>query len=291
MMGYGDGVPNIDMGRLTKLGFTQQDVECMQYMLNMTGRCTAADLQRNGVEYERSLKIKYLYDICCNKVNIETKDDLAKHFRKMFGAHRRIGITDLAISRVTKVPRWALIGGINDPVYKSLNSNQLPVDKRLYTVEKVTSRIIVSTLNPLVIPYGHPKKIDGVIEVLGRDRKTNKIILALDRKHCKLCNRYIIVASLRAPETHHGMVQIICVEGTKLYVYAKTLGIKENVSYSGGTARVYDYGIFASEITPRVKSIAEGIYQKMHGVYAETVPANEDFQLISKEQPEIEIQE
>lgn len=282
---------NVDENKLRELGFSQDDIGVMQYVSRFRGKVSVADLQANGIEYERACKIKYMYDIAIGRVNIESEDDLAKHFRKMFGNHRRIGITDLAVSKVNKVPRWALIGGIKDEVYSCLNSKNLPPEKRLYTVEKVGSRVTVSTDNRIVIPYEYPMKIDGVIEILGKEKQTGRIVMAIDRNYCRLCNRYIIVASLRAPETHHGMVQIICVEGTKLYVYAKTLGIKESVSYSGGTARVYDYGIKANEIIPRVRAVAEAIYQSLCGVYAKYIPANEDFQLLAPIQKDIEIQD
>lgn len=281
---------NIDINKLKELGFNQQDIQTMQYVVRCRGRVTVADLQNNGIEYERACRIKYMFDIVSGRVNIESEDDLARHFRKLFGKHRRIGITDLAISKVTKVPRWALVGGIRDEVYQCLNSENLPPEKRLYLVEKVGQKITVSTKNNLVIPYKYPMKINGVLEVLGKQKETGKVFIAFDRNHCRLCNRYIIVASLRAPEVHHGMIEIICVEGTRLYVYAKTLGVKENVSYSGGTARVYDYGIKANEIQSRVRAVAEGIYQKLLGVYAKQVPANQDFKLLSpvEKAPEID---
>lgn len=282
---------NINIQKLRELGFDPNDIQLLQYITQMGGRVSVADMQARGIEYERAQNVKYMYDIVSGRVNIQSTDDLARHFRKMFGKHKRISISDLAVSKVSKVPRWALVGGIKDDVYSCLNSCNLPQENRLYDVEKVTSRITVSTKNRLVIPYGYTKKIDGVLEVLGREKTSGKIFLSFDRKYCRLCNRYIIVASLRVPETHLGMVEIICVEGTKLYVYAKTLGIKEAVSYSGGTARVYDFGIKANEINARVNRVAKAVYQKLTGVYARYIPANTDFKLLSPIEKAPEIKE
>ena len=282
---------DLDITRLASLGFNQQEINVMQYVAQCRGRVSTQELVNSGIDYETAQRIKYMYDIASGKISIETEEDLAKHFRKVFGRHRRIGIQDLAVSNVNKVPRWALLGGIKDKVYKCLNSADLPVSNRLYTVEKVAQRVTVGTSNQLAIPYGYPMKIDGVLEILGREKGTGRIILAVDRKYCRLCNRYIIVASLRAPETHHGMIKIICIEGTTIYVYAKTLGIKESVSYAGGTSRVYDYGIKQNEISTRLKEVAERIYASLCGVYATSVPGNEQFQLIAQMDKELVIDE
>jgi hypothetical protein len=59
------------------------------------------------------------------------------------------------------------------------------------------------------------------------------------------------------------------------------MGIKENVKYSGGNQRVYDYGIFPSDIRPKLDRIAKGLYQQLHGVSVEYEEPNERFQVIS----------
>lgn len=293
---YGGQMPgaqqiNIDYNKIKQLRFSDDDIQLMQHMLQCRGRVTTADMQQMGIDYERAQRVKYMFDIASGKISINTKDDLAKHYRRMFGKHRRIGITDLAVSKVTKVPRWAVVAGIKDEVYSCLNSNTIKTSGKLYDVEKVTSRVFVSTKNKLVIPYKYPMKIDNVLEVLGKDSKTGKIYIAFNKKYCRVCNRYIIVAALRPPELHYGMIEMICLEGTKLYIYAKNLGTSDNVTYNGGTARVYDYGIRANEIQGRVKAVAESVYKRLGGVYVEYIPANDTFRLLDPVAKEPEIVE
>ena len=282
---------NMDTNKLRELGFNQDDIQLMQYVSSMRGNVTTADLIKNGIEPERAKRVKYMFDIASGRVSIESEDDLSKHFRKLFGQHKRIGIQDLAISKVNKVPRWAVVAGIKDEVYQCLNSANMTPDKKLYTVEKVGARVTCKTKVRPVIPYKYPKKIDGVLEILGIEKNTGLTVIAFDKKHCRLCNRYVIVASLRIPETHLGMVKIVCVEGTKLYVYAKNIGTRENVSYSGGNARVYDYGIRPNEILPRVKAVAENVYKAMCGVYATCIQPNEAFNLLATVEKDVEIEE
>lgn len=268
--------------RLMKLGFSQDEINVIQNMVLYNQKITLAELQRMGFQYEVAQKLKYLNDIATGVIVIDTKEDLIKHLRKMFGKHRKIGIQDLALSKIHEVPRYAVIAGIQDEVYKVLNSNLYKGEEMLYKVDKVTSRITIETDKPIVLKYGYPKKIEGVLEVLGKTDK-GQTVIALDKRHCKLCNRYIIVASLKRPEFHLGMYEIVCLEGTKVYVYAQNMGTKAQVSYNGGTSRVYDYGYNRLEIPSKLTKIASEIYQSVCGFYAEKYEPNSDFLLIDKE--------
>lgn len=272
--------------RLMQLGFSQQEIQVIQNMILYNQRVTMAELQKMGFQYEVAQKLKYLNDIATGVINIETKDDLVKHLKKMFGKHRRIGIQDLALSKISEVPRYAVIAGIKDEVYKVLNSNQYKGNDMLYKVTKLTSRITIETDKPIVIKYGYPKKIDNVLEILGKTDK-GKTIVSLDKNYCRLCNRYIIVASLKRPEFHLGMFEIVCIEGTKVYVYAHNMGTKSQVSYNGGTSRVYDYGYNKLEIPSKLTRVASEIYKGVCGFYAEKYEANSDFTVITKEEKEV----
>lgn len=277
--------------RLMKLGFSQQEIQVIQNMLLYNQRVTMAELQKMGFQYEVAQKLKYLSDVATGVIIIETKEDLVKHLRKMFGKHKRIGIQDLALSKINEVPRYAVIAGIKDEVYKVLNSNRYKGNDMLYKVTKLTSRVTIETDKPIVIKYGYPKKIEGILEIVRKTDK-GKTIVSLDKNYCRLCNRYIIVASLKRPEFHLGMFEIICIEGTKVYVYAQNMGTKAQVSYNGGTSRVYDYGYNKLEIPSKLTKVASEIYQNVCGFYDEKYEANSDFEIITKEEKEdYEIQE
>lgn len=282
---------------LYELGFSKGELDTLQHIVNSGQNVTMQKLQQFGLQYEYAQRIKYLNDIAIGKVIIDTKHDLVKHFKKMFGRHSKIGIDSLYINDedgkkkvIDRVPRWALIGGIKDEVYSVLNSKQYQPTDRLYrVVECNANRIVIETDKKLLIKYGYPKKIKGVLEILGRDSKTNKVLISLDRKHCKMCNRYIIVASLKRPETHHGMVEVLCMDGTLVYVYAKNLGIGVSVGHQGGASRVLDFGCMPGDIQPKLVKVAGEIYKNVRGVKHYMHAANSEFTLTYTEVKENEI--
>jgi len=91
------------------------------------------------------------------------------------------------------------------------------------------------------------------------------------------------VASLRRPEFHHGMIEMVCIEGTKVYVYAQTLGTRDVVGHNMGTQRVYDYGFQKSEIQPKLIKVGSEVYNQLCGVYTVMHPANQDFRPLTLE--------
>lgn len=283
---------NIDPVRLKSLGFSEMEVQNLQYVIMNIGKITPSALTQFGYSYEQASRLKYMYDICVGKVIIETPDELSKHLRKMFGSKGRIGIQNLEVSKIKEVPRFAVVGGIKDEPFDIWNSNRYPVNQRLYKVIDVSgTRITIRTGRIPKIKYGGAKSIDGVLEIKGVIKGKNDLKLvdvAINKEYCKLCNRFIIVASLRRPEFHHGMVEIICYEGTRVYVYAQTLGIKELVKYNMGTQRIYDYGIFPQEIKPKLVASAKSMYELLRGAYKSFEPGNQDYTIIPVEKPQDE---
>ncbi len=274
---------SIDVNNLITLGFNMEEIQTLQYIVMNGGKVTPSALTSYGLDYESAKKIKYMYDIATGKINIESTDDFSKHLRKLFGTHRRIGIQNLALSKLQSVPRKAVIGGIRDETFSIYNSNKYPVNERMYDVVNVTGgRIWVETSRKPVLKFKQAKKLENVIEIIEL-KQDGKVVVAVDKQYCKLCNRFIIVGSLRRPEFHNGMVEIICIEGTKVYVYANNMGVRESVSYNGGTQRVYDYGFLPNEIQPKLLKVASELYPVISGVYASTNPANSDYHILTPE--------
>lgn len=278
---------DIDSNYLMRIGFTGDEIQMLQCILNMGGgKIKSAAFMQAGIDHETEKKIRYMYNICSGRVVLETKQDMTKHLRKMFGQHRRISIQDLMLSQVSSVPRKAVISGIKDPTFKIYNSKMCPVGKRMYSVYDVSgSRVFMVTDRKPVLKYGQSKKVPDVIEILELSKDHKKVKIAVHKEYCRLCNRYIIVGSLRAPEMHHGMFEILCKEGTTVYVYAVTMANKrgEKPGYSGGTQRVYDYGFEPSEIDRKLMATANKLYKHLGGVMAEKVEATCDFVRIDHE--------
>lgn len=218
---------------MISLGFTKEEIDILEFSVVNQGKVTVNSLVNMGLDYENAKRIKYMWDIIKGTVPLENTEDLVKHLRKMWGNKRRLSISDLLLSKVSKVPRKAVVAGIKDEKFKILNSNNYDVEDRLYDVVSISgSRITIKTDRKPVLKYGESLNIEGVLEVKEILQDKN-IIVAIDKKYAKVCNRFIIVGSLRRPEFHHGLVEIICIEGTRVYIFAQTMGTKEYVKYSG----------------------------------------------------------
>lgn len=282
-MAYQNNMINIDANKLASIGFTQQEIQQLCYVYSNGGKFTTNALQSYGYNYEQAKKLSYMYNICAGKINIDSKEELIKHLRRMFGSNYRIGIQDLAVSRVNSVPRVAIVSNIIDEPYSIWNSNRYRGKEALYKVVDVSGqKITIETPRKPILKYGSAKEIKGVLEIKGVKQNGNAVI-TFDKKYCKLCNRFIIVASLRNPEFHLGKYEIICFEGTKVYIYASNMGVKDNVKYSMGTQRVYDYGIFPQEIKAKLDNVTKVMYKHLNGVKAELYGANTDYKVIEPE--------
>lgn len=286
-IGYQNGI-NINTNQLMKLGFNQQEIQQLMYVYNNNGKFTLNALQSYGYNYEQAKKLMYMYNICAGKIQIESKEELIKHLKKMFGSSHRIGIQDLAVSKVNNVPRFAVVSNIIDEPYTIWNSKNYKGTNALYKVVDVSGqKITIETPKKPILKYGSAKEIKGVLEIKGVKDNGNAIV-TFDKNYCKLCNRFIIVASLRNPEFHLGKYEIICFEGTKVYIYATSIGTRDKPNYSMGTQRVYGYGIFPQEIKGKLVNVTKAMYKYLNGVNAELFGANIEYKVIPQDKVEDE---
>lgn len=275
--GYVDMQFEFDPIRLISLGFSQDEVNCLGSLVNMGYKINNTNLQMMGLDYEHQQRIKYMYNICCGKVSIDTKEELIRHLKKMNNHAYKIGIGNLPISKIVQIPRVAVVAGIKEEPYTIWNSNQYKGKEMLYIVQNVSGqKITVETSRKPVLKHGAAMSIPGVLEIKGV-KANNKAVIEFNKAHCRLCNRFIVVATLRRPEFHHGMYEIICYEGTRVYVYARTMGVKDGVKYNGSTERVYAFGFFEHEIKGKVEAVAKYLYNGLRGVKAEYESGNQDY--------------
>lgn len=271
----------LDESMLLRLKFTQNEINTLKQVITCCGKVTTGKMVQMGMNQNLAKKIKYMYDIATGSVMIDSPDDLSKHLRKMFGAHQRIGIQHLAVSKIQRVPRKCLIGNVPAGTFEMFNSKHYGVNG-MYDVKNVTStNIEIVTQRKPVLKRGASKKLDGVLEITGINQE-GYINVLVNKNYARLCNRFIIVASLRRPEYYHAMVEIICIEGTKIYVFAITMRDSETPNYKNGTQRVYDYGFFNQEIKRKLMNTATIIYKNLCGVYATTEEGNMEFSTLKK---------
>lgn len=307
---------------LIGLGFTQQEINGYEYIHINGGKFTPLVLQSYGYDFNSAKRLAYMHKVLQGGVQINSEYDMINHVKKMTGASRqdakqavysenlqngyaeqnyskeeyikhlketagrsyKIGIQDLAVSNVTDVPRVAVISGINQSPYDIWNSSNYKGKNALYKVIDVTGgRITVETNKKPKLAYGASKNIPGVLEIKGV-KQNGMAVVSFDKSVCRLCNRYVIVASLKRPEFHLGLYEIICFEGTRVYVYATNMGVKDKVRYKGGTQRVYSYGIFPQDIPGKLKTVAKNMYEHLRGRKAEFVEANSSYRVVSIEE-------
>ena len=306
---------------LMGLGFTQAEISAYEYIYMNGGKFTSAALQSYGYDFNSAKRLAYMNKALQGGVQINSETDMINHVKKMTGASRqdakqavysenlqngyaeqnyskeqyirhlketagkvhKIGIQDLAVSNVTDVPRVAVVNGITQNPYTIWNSSNYQGKNALYKVVDVTGgKITVETNKKPKLEYGAPKVLPGVLEIKGV-RQNGMAVVAFDKSVCRLCNRYIIVASLKRPEFHLGMYEIICFEGTRVYVYATNMGVKDQVRYKGGTQRVYAYGIFPQDMKGKLTSIAKNMYGHLDGRKVEYIEANSSYSVIPTE--------
>lgn len=306
---------------LIGLGFTQAEINDYEYIYMNAGKFTPAALQSYGYDFNLAKRLAYMNKALQGGVQINSEEDMINHVKKMTGASRqdakqlvytdnlrngyaeqnyskeqyikhlketagrvhKIGIQDLAVSNVTEVPRVAVISGINQSPYNIWNSKNYQGKNALYKVIDVTGgKITVETSKKPRLEYGAPKSIPGVLEIKGV-KQNGMAVVTFDKSVCRLCNRYIIVASLKRPEFHLGMYEIICFEGTRVYVYATNMGVRDQVRYKGGTQRVYAYGIFPQDMKAKLTSVAKNMYGHLDGRKVEYIDANSSYNVVPNE--------
>jgi len=305
---------------LISLGFSQQEINAYEFIYNNGGKFTPAALQSYGYSYEQAKRLAYMNKCLMGAVQINTENDMINHYKKMTGANRqdakqavysanlqngygaqnyseeelvkhlkettgkihKINIGDLLISDVTDVPRVAVVDGIDMIPYNIWNSNNYKGKDALYRVIDVSGqKITVETNKRPQLKYG-AKVIPNTLEIKGV-RQNGQVVVSFDKRVCRLCNRYIILASLKRPENHLGMYEIICFEGTRLYVYATNMGIKDRINYKGGTQRVYAYGIFPGDIKPKTEVVAKRVYTHLRGVSVKYIEPTMEYKVVPSE--------
>lgn len=276
---------SLDEKKMLDLKFTQVEIDTLKWVVQNCGNVTTNRAMQMGYNPETAKKLKYMYDIATGMVDISTTDDLCKHLRKMFGGHGRIGIQHLPKSKFEIIPRKCFVGNIPAGTFEMYNSKHYGRDG-LYDVTNVTGgKIEFRTARKPVLKYRESKELPGIIEITNLN-KDGTVTVEVNKQYARLCSRYIILASLKRPEFYHAMVEIICIEGTKVYVFATTMKDGEKPNYKGGTQRVYDFGFFKNELPRKLLNVASIVYANLNGVYAEKIPGNMEFEMFKQSAPE-----
>lgn len=265
---------NINIELLRKLNFTSMDIAMLKVARLFNCYSTASTISRKFcIPYGEAEKIKYMDDLDTGRITINSNDDLATHIARMYSGGRRLTTSDLSLSTVTDIPRKVAVFGIRAERFKLFNSNTRGYkrDATIYELVKVNQNNIHCIVHKRpVIRYNESLEEEGVCRII-RIIDKKSIEVAFNKNYCVMCNKFIIVASLRKPDIHCGMISIICKDGTQVYVYAQMVAGDKQLNYYSGNQRVYDYGFFGYEIKPKLLKSAEKVYRHIGGIISSAV--------------------
>mgnify|MGYP004511911507 CR=1 FL=1 len=263
--------------QLLKLKFTRDEINTLKYVVSNLGKVSVSDMLNRGItDVQTAEHVKYAYDICTGKVIIDDNFTLKKHLRKMFGKRYRITVNDLKPSLVSEIPRKCVLAGLSKP-WDIWNSNRYSGIDALYLMvgSAGSENIKIITDRIPMLKYKQGKKEDGIVEIL--KKKEDKLLVAINKKYARMCNRFIVTASLRKPENYLYLVEIICIEGTSVYVYATEIGGTKKSVRSTNSNRIYDWGIFEGDIQNKTLRVAASVYKLLCGVVAEREDGNMEY--------------
>lgn len=276
----------IDKDMLIRLGFRNNEIG-MLIVARFFGCSSSVQKMVNKfkMDFRDAQRVKYMDDIMTGRVTVNNRVELAEHLKRIYTGARRLDISDLAISTVTDMPRKVAVFGIKADRFKLFNSNAKGYKSkdRIYTVTKISqSYVHFITKKRPVIKYDESLEETGVCKVV-RIIDECSIEVAVHKNHCMICNRFIILASMKKPSVHFGMVEIICRDGSTVYVYAQASNAYKQSNYYSGNQRVYDYGYFGNEIRGKLLRNAQAVYARVNGLIVTVVEPTMKFETLSLE--------
>lgn len=306
-----DIVPN---ERMLELGFEPVVMQTRQMILQNYGKLSSKAFELFGIwDYKLRQDILYADKIIKGIIPVENKVDLKKHLQKM-NYDRKISIADLASSIAPRNELKAIIKGLPQKslfgIYNTGDSvdSYVEVDsitnkyitiysekyykitakqsKCLYRVKDLVNNRIKyyesrDKIEKEIIDNPMTYKVEKVAELLNVQTIGGKKVVSvvIHRDYCRLLGRYMIAASLKAPDLHLGAYELLSLGGTAVYVFARQVKYnqKADVKYSTGTERIYYIGHDGDKLDEMLTSVTNQVYQKVRGVYSEKLDATVDF--------------
>lgn len=279
----------MELREAIQLGFNSMEYNIAVNISNTYGYVRVPSvnmlMQMLGIDYNGASRIRYLMEILNGRKDISINDIrdmgdikcVAKHFRKINPTCIKLSTEMLLPTKVNNIPKLAVVMGIRDKEFFNVNSKN-PNDKLgYYLVESVGQNNMTLRMHKRV-NTGKRVDGDGIVTILGIDTHGNTLI-RVKTSNVRVCNRYIVVASIRQPSRHSGMYVMVTISGDLLYVYARTV---EGNRYLGKnfSERVYDFGVIPRELNSRLKSVAVDAYNGLHCVCVKYIEPTEEFELI-----------
>lgn len=254
---------------LERLGFSQQDIALLDAVASDGRMPTMLGMRNMGIDAETADKLRYLYRIASGEVRIESSDDLSKHLKR-FWRGERVGMHSLPLVNVGKLGVFCYVHGLSGPwaVLNSCKYESKGLKQCCYMVKKSSSeRVLIETDRRPVLKHKEPTEVAGSIRIANMaaiySGETNKVQYSISKKHIRFVNRYVIVASLKKQHGHFGAYNIMCMDGTQVWVAAIPVRSKGASSYYKDSQRVYRYGIDVNDIKKDLDGVAGMIFKHL----------------------------
>lgn len=182
---------------------------------------------------------------------------------------------------ITNVPKYAIIGNFTESKFRQYNSSpqyQANNQLKLYEVESLsdtTGMLKIKVPLSSKVPCGVTFRTKGMklekptkTEIEYGKYRPNEGKAYIEPKYFKLCNRYIILATLRQPSEENTIAyyKIIAVDGTTVYVVARLVPYNKVISSQGiKEQRIYYIGYNKNELIPKLQECKDILFQKLGG--------------------------
>lgn len=294
----------MDKQLMYSIGFTMDEIEALTDAVEYYGIVTGGRLKEPPFNISDPFtvnRIGYMYNICMGKTTIDTDDiySLSRHFAKLSrGASNNRPFNPFLISnrRIKVVPRIAVVAGIPSGNFSRLNSSTERLADAIYPVSDIASNYVhirsrkrmgvanvdrIRKISETEYEYGIPNML--YVTHIGNADKREPWAIKINKKYCRLCNRFIIVVSKSMQgienSAHHGAYQLLTIEGHIIYLYAKTIdhdvnGNPRDTVASNETTFVLDYGFFDFEIIPKLQYALRQIASRYKIVFFNEIEKN-----------------
>lgn len=303
---------NADM--LYKLGFTYEDVQLLNSVMEGGCKLTSASLSNKGLTYQVVKRLQYMYSIIIGKTIIDTNsiDEVSKHLHKLNSYRGKININNLPLSKVRDIPRLVIVEGLPEGRYEKYNYSYENRNIIHILKNEGNKKVIIRTKIKPKLPYGSGKclyyfkdksnnkilytedrneinkfikeskdsEFGSAVEIKDLSEDKKEVDVAIHKNYIRLVRSYIILCSFTRPQNHLGMYQMVMHEGSKIYTYATYYDGKGRINNS--YSRVYYWGYKKKVLTEALLKVAKGIYNNLGGVFVEFIAGTTEYEPIEK---------
>lgn len=297
----------MDYNSMIKLGFTPDELNILQQAVDYYGVVSTQKLSTPPFlvcDQITIARIMYAYNICMGKKNIDFDNpvSLAQHFKKlnsMSGGNITFSCFYIPHRNIDRVPRVAVVAGLPKGSFYNLNSNLYDKTEATYRVDKIAQewvtiqserKMSVCAADRLNNSYENRQwGIPDILKVeeVGSFAQNKPWIIKIHKKYCRLCNRFLIVATTKkmAPGVteHHGGYVLVTAEGQIVYLYARTTDFdsygnpKDTIPNTTKDTVVLDYGFYRMEIEHKLQAGLEAIASRWPIVFSKRLDGETQF--------------